>query len=129
MSWPPASAPTTPSSAFLTRAGQALGPFGVMGGYMQPQGHLQVVVNTLDYGMDPQAALDAPRWCWQSGLEVWLEHAVPHHVAWQLAQRGHQVSFKPGWGPRFGRGQIIWKQGDVLVAGSDSRTDGAAAAW
>ncbi|HYW76505.1 MAG TPA: gamma-glutamyltransferase family protein [Gammaproteobacteria bacterium] len=115
--------------AFLTRAGQALGPFGVMGGYMQPQGHLQVVVNTLDYGMDPQAALDAPRWCWQSGLEVWLEHAVPHHVAWQLAQRGHQVSFKPGWGPRFGRGQIIWKQGDVLVAGSDSRTDGAAAAW
>lgn len=114
--------------AFLTRDGEAVGPFGVMGGFMQPQGHVQVMVNTLDYGMDPQQALDAPRWRWLRDLEVALEHGVPENVAWQLAQRGHHVAIQPGWNG-FGRGQIIWRQGDGYVAGSDSRTDGAAVGW
>ena len=53
------------------------GPFGVMGGYMQPQGHMQMIVNTVDYGMNPQASLDAPRWQWTSGRTVLLEDEVP----------------------------------------------------
>lgn len=113
---------------FLTREDKALGPFGVMGGFMQPQGHVQVLVNTLDYGMNPQQALDAPRWRWLRGLEVALEHAVPEHTAWKLGQRGHRITIQPGWNG-FGRGQIIWRSGDTFVAGSDSRTDGVAAAW
>lgn len=113
---------------FLTRGDKALGPFGVMGGFMQPQGHVQVIVNTLDYGMNPQQALDAPRWRWLRGLEVALEHAVPEHTAWKLAQRGHQIAIQPGW-DGFGRGQIIWRVDGTLVAGSESRTDGVAAAW
>jgi len=113
---------------FLTRADEAVGPFGVMGGFMQPQGHVQVLVNTLDYGMNPQQALDAPRWRWLRGLEVALEHAVPEHTAWKLVQRGHRIAIQPGW-DGFGRGQIIWRVGDTFVAGSDSRTDGVAAAW
>ena len=63
--------------AFLTRDGEAVGPFGVMGGYMQPQGHVQMVVNQVDYGMNPQASLDAPRWQWTRGNEVMIEPATP----------------------------------------------------
>ncbi len=114
---------------FLTRDGHAVGPFGVMGGFMQPQGHLQVVVNTVDYGMQPQAALDAPRWQWLKGREVAVEHAMPAHLIAGLAARGHQVSIGMDVAD-FGRGQIIWRDaGGVLVGGSESRTDGQVAAW
>ncbi len=113
---------------FLSRNGAPVGPFGVMGGFMQPQGHVQVLVNTIDYGMNPQQALDAPRWRWLRDLEVTLEHAVPEQVAWLLSRRGHRISIQPGWNG-FGRGQIIWRQDGGFVAGSDSRTDGAAIGW
>ncbi|GAA3537327.1 gamma-glutamyltransferase [Zobellella aerophila] len=52
---------------FLTRQGPAQGPFGVMDAYMQPQGHMRVVMNMVDFGLNPQAALDAPRWQWLGG--------------------------------------------------------------
>jgi gamma-glutamyltranspeptidase/glutathione hydrolase len=112
---------------FLTAGGEAVGPFGVMGGQMQPQGHLQVVVNTVDYGMNPQSALDAPRWRWTEGLKVELERAVPEQVALALRRRGHDavVPVDPAG---FGRGQIIWRQGRTLVAASDPRADGQALA-
>lgn len=111
---------------FLTKEGQAVGPFGVMGGHMQPQGHLQMVVNTVDYGMQPQASLDAPRWYWSEGLAVGLEQSVPAHVVRGLADRGHTVTIVPEAGS-FGRGQIIWRlPSGSYVAGSDARTDGAA---
>lgn len=114
---------------FLTRGGKAVGPFGVMGGFMQPQGHLQMVLNTVDYGMDPQTALDAPRWMWTRGREVLVEHAMPAHLVQNLLQRGHDVNITTET-LRFGRGQIIWRHDNgVLEAGSDSRTDGCAAGF
>ncbi|HMA34264.1 MAG TPA: gamma-glutamyltransferase, partial [Chloroflexia bacterium] len=110
---------------FLSRDGQAIGPFGVMGGYMQPQGHLQMVVNLVDYGFNPQASLDAPRWQWTRGRTVLLEDQVPRPVLEGLALRGHEVSIEPTDG-LFGRGQIIWRlPSGVYVAGSEKRADGA----
>jgi gamma-glutamyltranspeptidase/glutathione hydrolase len=109
---------------FLTRNGEAVGPFGVMGGYMQPQGHVQLVVNTVDYDMNPQAALDAPRWQWLCGREVQVEHTMPDHLVHALQERGHRVSISADY-TGFGRGQIIWRDANgVLAGGSESRADG-----
>mgnify|MGYP000709548700 CR=1 FL=1 len=63
-------------------------PFGVMGGFMQPQGHVLVAVNTVDYHLNPQAALDAPRFQWTGGKHVQLEREVPAHIAQELAAGG-----------------------------------------
>jgi gamma-glutamyltranspeptidase/glutathione hydrolase len=115
--------------AFLLQNGVPVGPFGVMGGHMQPQGHLQVMVNSLDYGMHPQAALDAPRWrCEQDG-SVRLELETPRHIVEGLQGRGHRVVVEAEVGG-FGRGQIIWRNaaGDY-VAGSEYRCDGAAVGY
>lgn len=115
---------------FLTKGHVPIGPFGVMGGFMQPQGHVQVIMNTVDFGMHPQAALDAPRWQWLKEKQVEVEHRFPHHIAVGLAQRGHKISIQlePN---SFGRGQIIWRDPEtgVLIGGSESRTDGTVAAW
>ena len=113
---------------FLTQDGQPIGPFGVMGGPMQPQGHLQVVVNLADYGMNPQAALDAPRWQFVQRKTVLLEQAVPRQVAQTLTDRGHDVSISADGG-RFGKGQVILRQNKVFVAASEPRADGMAIAW
>jgi gamma-glutamyltranspeptidase/glutathione hydrolase len=113
---------------FLTRDGQPLGPFGVMGGHMQPQGHLQMVVNLVDYGLNPQAALDAPRWQWVEGRKVDLEASLPAHVIQGLAERGHQVRLQPEGGA-FGRGQFALRHGESLVGASEPRADGLALAW
>lgn len=111
---------------FLTRGGQPVGPFGVMGGHMQPQGHVQVVVNTVDYGMNPQAALDAPRWFWWMGNDLKVEPGVDAAVVEALVARGHAVDVDAALDV-FGRGQIIWRQAaGGLVAGSDGRADGCA---
>jgi gamma-glutamyltranspeptidase/glutathione hydrolase len=112
---------------FLTQDGQPLGPFGVMGGSMQPQGHLQVVVNMADYGMNPQAALDAPRWRFISGKKVLLEQTVPRHVALGLAEQGHDIQVSAE-GVQFGKGQVIFRNEGVLVAASEPRADGLALA-
>ncbi|MDA5110417.1 gamma-glutamyltransferase family protein [Brevibacillus thermoruber] len=114
---------------FLTKDGKAVGPFGVMGGFMQPQGHVQVVMNTIDFHLNPQAALDAPRWQWLEGKTVEVERHFPEHIALALEQKGHQIK----WGSfssNFGRGQIIWRdENGVLIGGTDMRTDGCVAAW
>jgi len=108
------------------------GPFGVMGGFMQPQGHLQVLVNLIDYGMDPQEALDAPRFCISSGMSygsVALEEGIPLEVMAALSQMGHVISPRAGaYRSGFGRGQIILRDpvSGVLCAGSDPRADGMA---
>jgi gamma-glutamyltranspeptidase/glutathione hydrolase len=114
---------------FLTKAGKPVGPFGVMGGFMQPQGHVQVIMNTVDFKLNPQAALDAPRWQWLMGKSVTLERTYAEHIAGFLERKGHGVrwALEPN---SFGRGQIIWKEEcGVLCAGTDPRTDGAVAAW
>lgn len=113
--------------AFLTRNGQPLGPFGVMGAPMQPQGHVQVVVNMTDYGMNPQAALDAPRWRFLEGNFVLLEQAVLRHVASGLGDRGHAIQVSPEVG-LFGKGQAVLRHGEALVAASEPRADGIAIA-
>jgi len=113
---------------FLTQDGQPVGPFGVMGAPMQPQGHLQVVVNLTDYGMNPQAALDAPRWRFISGKTVLLEQAVPQSVALALAEWGHDVQMSAEGG-LFSKGQVILRQREVFVAASEPRADGLALAW
>jgi gamma-glutamyltranspeptidase / glutathione hydrolase len=115
--------------AFLTREGAPIGPFGVMGGYMQPQGHLQMVVNMVDYGLNPQASLDAPRWQWTQEREVLLEDETPRAVIEGLRERGHEVSVQPTGG-QFGRGQIIWRlPSGAYLAGSEKRADGAAVGY
>jgi len=115
---------------FLTREGQAIGPFGVMGGFMQPQGHVQVLMNSLDFNQNPQAALDAPRWQWINGTTVHLEPTFPHHLALALQRQGHQVVRTLDSGS-FGRGQIIWQNPatGVLCGGTESRTDGHIASY
>jgi gamma-glutamyltranspeptidase/glutathione hydrolase len=112
--------------SFLTEGGRAVGPFGVMGGFMQPQGHVQMVVNQVDYGLNPQASLDAPRWQWMQGRTVALEHAVGAHIAQGLAARGHAVTIPAAVGG-FGHGEIIRRlRNGAYVVGSEPRTDGAA---
>jgi len=114
---------------FLTRGGEPVGPFGVMGGFMQPQGHLQVVMNSIDFHLNPQAALDAPRWQWIQGRQVEVEPGTPRHIVEALARRGHEVRWALDSGG-FGRGQIIWRQaGGVLAGATEPRTDGQVAAW
>lgn len=114
---------------FITRGGEAVGPFGVMGEYMQPQGQLQAVVNMLDGGMDAQAALDTPRWQWVGGMDIEVEPAFPESLASELAACGHNVIRAKDF-LRFGRGQIILRSPDgVLAAGTEPRADGFPAAW
>lgn len=115
---------------FLTKDDRPVGPFGVMGGFMQPQGHLQVVVNTVDLGMNPQAALDAPRWQWSEGKKIAVEHSFPAREAKLLAARGHEIEVALS-SASFGKGQIIWVDQDegVLSGGTEPRADGTVAAY
>jgi gamma-glutamyltranspeptidase / glutathione hydrolase len=115
---------------FLTKDGKALGPFGVMGGFIQPQGHVMVVMNTVDFQLNPQAALDAPRFRWKEGKTVDVEAQFPEHLAEALMRMGHNVKRGEVGDRDFGRGQIIWRNwGGVLAGGSEPRTDGQVAAW
>ncbi|PLR96820.1 gamma-glutamyltransferase family protein [Bacillus sp. T33-2] len=115
---------------FLTKDGQPVGPFGVMGGYMQPQGHVQVIMNTVDFHLNPQAALDAPRWQWIEGKTIEVERTLPPHIAEALVRKGHDIKVAVDSGG-FGRGQIIWRDPEtgVLIGGTEPRTDGAVAVW
>jgi gamma-glutamyltranspeptidase/glutathione hydrolase len=119
--------------AFLTKDGQPVMSFGVMGGNMQPQGHLQTVVRMLDYGQNPQAACDAPRWRYNTGLEINVEAALDKATVQGLQARGHRVDVINDSYQDFGAGQFIWRAGDPKVEGyvaaSDPRRDGLAAGF
>ena len=111
---------------------QLYASFGVMGGFMQPQGHLQVLLALADERLDPQAALDRPRFCIQEGEAgggVALEEGISPQVMAELAAMGHPVEMVCGYDRAlFGRGQIILKDPHtgVLWGGGDPRADGCA---
>lgn len=114
---------------FLTKDGEPIGPFGVMGGFMQPQGHVQLMSRVLEDHMNPQAALDAPRFHWKEGNEVVVENTMSTAIIEDLINRGHTVTISEEHGP-FGRGQSIWRNADgVLMGGTESRADGTIAAY
>lgn len=114
---------------FLTKDGKAIGPFGVMGGFIQPQGHLQIIVNMINFHLNPQDALDAPRWQWVKEKTVHVEPGFPVNIAQALSRKGHDVVYETD-SINFGRGQIIWRKEDgVLIGGTEPRTDGHIAAW
>ncbi|SEV88587.1 gamma-glutamyltransferase family protein [Natrinema salifodinae] len=96
--------------------------FGVMGGYMQPQGHMQVLSNIVDYGMAPQAALDAPRWRYREDGALGVEERLPN--AAPLARRGHDVRVLPPM--MFGGAQLVRRRNGVLAGATEPRKDGLA---
>ncbi len=118
--------------AFLTKDGQPVMSFGVMGGDMQPQGHLQTVVRMLDYRQQPQAACDAPRWRYWGGI-VNAEDGFNPATAQALREMGHRVEPFADSYQDYGAGQFIWRLGDPAVEGyaaaSDPRRDGQAAGY
>ena len=122
-----------PAMATRESDGSLFASFGVMGGFMQPQGHVQVFSAMVDSGLDPQAALDLPRFCIEDGTSggaVALEEGISDAVAADLTERGHPVKKVAGWERAlFGRGQIILRDpaSGVLSGGSDPRADGYAA--
>jgi gamma-glutamyltranspeptidase / glutathione hydrolase len=87
-------------------------------------------MNSIDFNLNPQAALDAPRWQWIKGKVVQVESHFPDHIAQALIRKGHQIQKTVDSGG-FGRGQIIWRNPEtgVLVGGTESRTDGEVATW
>lgn len=114
---------------FLSKGKKAIGPFGVMGAFMQPQGHVQVVVNSVDLCMNPQAVLDAPRWQWVGEKRIEVEEEFPAEIVRELRQMGHDIVVVPER-TKMGRGQIIWRTEDgVLVGATEPRADGHVAVW
>ena len=119
--------------AFLTRNGQPVMSFGVMGANMQPQGHVQTLVRMLDYQQNPQAACDAPRWRYNAGLEINVEAGMNPATVQALAERGHRMEVIQDSYQDFGAGQFIWRAGEPAkegyVVASDARRDGLAAGF
>jgi gamma-glutamyltranspeptidase/glutathione hydrolase len=139
----------TLAPSFLSRDGKAIGPFGIMGGPVQPQGHVQFMVNQIDHGLNPQAVIDAPRFQWISGARVEVELGFPAEAMQGLLARGHEVhpcvefaALPPSLAPGalgsgalarsgdFGKAQMIRRlDNGVYVAASDWRADGCAAGY
>jgi gamma-glutamyltranspeptidase / glutathione hydrolase len=119
--------------AFLSRDGRPVMSFGVMGGAMQPQGHVQTLVRMLDYRQNPQAACDAPRWKVGSGSSLDVEATMDAAVIGQLRDMGHVIEATQDPYMDFGSGQFVWRLGESLddgyVAASDSRRDGHAVGY
>jgi gamma-glutamyltranspeptidase / glutathione hydrolase len=114
---------------FMERGDQHIG-FGIMGGPNQPMAHAQFVSNFVDYGMNIQAALEAPRFTKRTanGCDVWIESRVPLQTLQQLSERGHQIAIRRAYTQEMGRGQAILHDSSTGTnyAASDPRADGAA---
>jgi gamma-glutamyltranspeptidase/glutathione hydrolase len=112
--------------AFVTRQGKPWLSYGVMSGSMQPQGHVQVLLNLIEFGMDPQEAIDAARFRHLSGRQIAVEN-LNAEVARALANLGHELQVPNGIA--FGGAQAILKLKRGWAAGSDPRKDGMAAGY
>ncbi len=110
---------------FVSRDGAPVMSFGVMGGTMQPQGHVQVMVRIADHGQNPQAACDGPRFRWAQGNQVSCEKGFPPSTLDELRQRGHDLVAVDDYN-QFGSCQAIWRLDGGYVAASDPRRDGQA---
>jgi gamma-glutamyltranspeptidase/glutathione hydrolase len=119
---------------FVTRNGLPQMSFGVMGGNMQPQGHLQTLVRMLDYRQNPQAACDGPRWRFNGGLQVNAEITMSPKLVAELQALGHEIaSFNDPY-MDYGSGQFLWRCEEDgaftgYIAASDARRDGQAAGF
>ncbi|QLL10481.1 gamma-glutamyltransferase [Mycobacterium vicinigordonae] len=113
---------------FVTKGGAPVMSFGVMGGPMQPQGHVQVLVRIADYAQNPQAACDGPRFRWVQGSQVSCENGFPPSTLEELRRRGHELLTTDDYNS-FGSCQAIWRLDDGYLAVSDPRRDGQAAAF
>lgn len=114
---------------FITKEDKAIGPFGVMGGYMQPQGHVQVIMNLLDFYLNPQAALDAPRWQWKEDGSFEIEPEFNKGIYEKLRSMGHKIKVADNC-YSFGRAEMILKlDKNVYVGATESRTDGSVACY
>ena len=115
----------------VTRNGELWASYGVMGAMQQAQGHLQSLVNMIDFGLEPQQALDAPRFSVRLGEGVAVEDLVSLEVSRELASRGHRIMVMPPHGTLFGSGQIIARDAatGTLTGGSEPRADGCAVGW
>lgn len=114
-----------------TRNGELWLCYGVMGAMQQAQGHFQALVNMIDFGLSPQAALDAPRFSIRIGEGVAIENLAPQSIVRELEVRGHRIMVQTPHGIAFGGGQIIERDPDtgVLKGGSEPRLDGCAVGW
>jgi gamma-glutamyltranspeptidase/glutathione hydrolase len=139
----------TLAPSFLSRNGRAIGPFGIMGGPVQPQAHVQFVVHHVDHGLNPQAIVDAPRFQWISGTRVEVELGFPAEAMQGLLARGHELypcvefaALPPHLTPGslgsgallrsgdFGKAQMIQRlDNGTYVAASDWRADGCAVGY
>jgi gamma-glutamyltranspeptidase/glutathione hydrolase len=113
---------------FVSKDGHPVMSFGVMGGTMQPQGHVQVMVRIADHGQNPQAACDGPRFRWVHGVQVSCERGFPQSTLDELRQRGHDLVAVDDYN-QFGSCQAIWRLDDGYLAVSDPRRDGQAAGF
>jgi len=114
---------------FVTKNGAPQMSFGVMGGNMQPQGHLQTLVRMLDYNQNPQAACDGPRWRFNGGLQVNAEITMAPALVEQLKGLGHEIAAVNDSYMDYGSGQFLWRceeegQFTGYIGASDSRRDG-----
>jgi len=109
---------------FVTQNGEPLLAFGVMGGSMQPQGHVQLLLNLLLFEMDPQDAVDAPRFRSYNGTRLALESPIPEDVRRALESMGHRLMDESG--VAFGGAQLVMKLDRGWAAASDPRKDGMA---
>lgn len=111
---------------FVTRGGEPVMSFGVMGADMQPQGHVQMLVRLADYGQNPQAAADAPRWKIAKDKTLLVEHDMPAATVEGLRKLGHAVKVTPRWAMDYGSAQLIYRMPHGYLAASEPRRDGQA---
>lgn len=116
---------------FLTQNGKPLSAFGVMGGPVQAQGQMQVVIRMVDYGQNPQVALDAPRWQIIQGREIGIERGIAADTLAELSRRGHLLNLDNAMigGRPFGGAQMVYRTESGFIGATDPRKDGLAAGY